>query len=675
MKRSKLLRVTAVFFALMICFTILSRAAYQEGTALVQVSRPSNMMISHEIKTIGKVVQNQELAVTTEPDLRVDSVAVSEGQRVAGGDLLFSLDMDVLEEKILKQQQDMEKQQLQVQDAKSQKSVSGQQKVNAQAQAAENYSLSTNKAGVALSRASRNLKDAKKKLKDFQDSSGNTDQNRSVEEALEAACQEKADAYIEAEQELIQVQWKIENAVNTALSQVTGQITSDIDSEVNINSQAEEQSAGLDERDTIHTQAADILEEEAPDAGMPGGILEDEPDAGMPEGILEDPTDTPVSGSTSEDYEDLIIEDEGETRIPGMEVPGTEMPGIGIPETEIPGTEVPGMEIPDTDQLTQEELNLLEQSVRDSYSLELETARQKVERAKQEKEAADQALVSYQQERLAAAGGAAAETEQQLIEQVKAAQDAYVDASIAANEAAVISGRAVAAAGIPNASNSSDRMNEITYEQMELALQKLEKLKMSHGKVYAPSDGIVTKINIQTGEKTTDTTAILMADLSRGHSFVGELTKEQEKYIGTGDLVTLTSANGKQKYQELPVSSVRVDEENEEIYRVAVSLPADSLEIGTAVTLDFVRKSEIYPVCIPLSALHLDEKNQVYVLVTDEVDSIMGKEVKARKVGVTVLEKNEAYAALAEGTITAQQEIIVSSDKAVDDGSRVRIEE
>ena len=51
----------------------------------------------------------------------------------------------------------------------------------------------------------------------------------------------------------------------------------------------------------------------------------------------------------------------------------------------------------------------------------------------------------------------------------------------------------------------------------------------------------------------------------------------------------------------------------------------------------------------------------------------MGMEQKARKVSVTILEKNESYAALAEGAISSQQEIIVGSDKAVDNGSRVRV--
>ena len=130
MKNGKLVRITAMFFALMLCFTILSRAADQLSVAAVTTERPQNRMIEHAVRTSGKIVQNQELAVTTLPDQRVTAIYVREGQRVAKGDLLFEVDTTLLEEQILNQEQEMEKQELLVKDAKSQKEVSAQQKAN-----------------------------------------------------------------------------------------------------------------------------------------------------------------------------------------------------------------------------------------------------------------------------------------------------------------------------------------------------------------------------------------------------------------------------------------------------------------------------------------------------------------------------------------------------------------
>ena len=690
MKRKGLMRITAAFFGLMICFTILSRAAYQEGTALVHTGRPSSMVISHQVKTTGKVEQNQELAVTTEPNLRVASIEVGEGDRVSRGDLLFTLDLTMLEEKILNQKQEMEKQQLNVEDAKSQKDVSRQQKANEQAQASENYSLNTNRAGVALSRAARNLNQAREDLKEFRKSSGREEGDDTVEAALEADLEEKTQAYVDAVQELDSLKWQIENAVYQALQAAQGG------------------TASLESRQTVLTGAEDLLLEEAPQPAasfqaetqpqpaassqaetQPQPAASSQPEtqpqpeteksgtsqAETQDSLLEEESPGNLSDAAPEEYDpDILLEEEPILQESGetvwepeiQEEPWTENPAL--PETEQTEGETVSGAPP-----TEEELNRLEQSVRDGYRERLEAAQNAAAAALEEKNRACEALARYQQERLAAESAAEAQTEQGLLDALQAARDAYVDASIAANEAAVTSGRAVAAAGIPQASNSSDRVNEITYEQMELQLEKLETLLENQGRVCAPADGLVTGIYIQTGGMTAETTAVLLADLSKGYRFVGEITREQEKYIGAGDLVTLTANTGRESFEELPVSAVRADEEKEGVYTVTVQLPEDTLELGAAAALDFTKKSEVYPVCVPLSALYLDEKNLPYVLVLDEIDTIMGTETRARKVSVTVLEQNESFAALAEGAVGSQEEVIVSSDKSVDDGSRVRL--
>ena len=690
MKRNGLMRITAAFFGLMICFTILSRAAYQEGTALVHTGRPSSMVISHQVKTTGKVEQNQELAVTTEPNLRVASIAVGEGDRVSRGDLLFTLDLTMLEEKILNQKQEMEKQQLNVEDAKSQKDVSRQQKANEQAQASENYSLNTNRAGVALSRAARNLNQAREDLKEFRKSSGREEGDDTVEAALEADLEEKTQAYVDAVQELDSLKWQIENAVYQALQAAQGG------------------TASLESRQTVLTGAEDLLLEEAPQPAasfqaetQPQPAASSQPETQpQPESSSQPETqpqpETEKSGTGQAETQDSLLEEESPGNLSDAapeeydpdilleEEPIPQESGETVWEPEIqeePWTENPAL--PETEQTegetvsgappTEEELNRLEQSVRDGYRERLEAAQNAAAAALEEKNRACEALARYQQERLAAESAAEAQTEQGLLDALQAARDAYVDASIAANEAAVTSGRAVAAAGIPQASNSSDRVNEITYEQMELQLEKLETLLENQGKVCAPADGLVTGIYIQTGGMTAETTAVLLADLSKGYRFVGEITREQEKYIGAGDLVTLTANTGRESFEELPVSAVRADEEKEGVYTVTVQLPEDTLELGAAAALDFTKKSEVYPVCVPLSALYLDEKNLPYVLVLDEIDTIMGTETRARKVSVTVLEQNESFAALAEGAVGSQEEVIVSSDKSVDDGSRVRL--
>lgn len=647
MNRSRLIRITAAFFAVMLCFTILSRAADQAGIAAVQVQKPESRIILHTVAAAGKVVQNREVAIVTEPDERVVEIAVEKGQKVAKGDLLFTIDTELLQEKILNQRQEIEKQKLQLGDVGSQQDVRAAQKANDQASAAEQYSLSTKKAQVQVSRAKRDLDAAKQALTDYRKKNGNgsTATDNTVEETLQNALEEKTAAYLDAQKELTALQWRIENAVNTALNETGAQLVKN----------------GM-----CVTQAAEeeplILEE-------PEGELED---AGAVDSPEQDTKQT--DGESAQDI-DIIIEPSDQEVNTGSEpsdssVISSAIPGVSDtaqPSTPSHSDADDGVASPVPDR------ELTEQQVRDTYAQELDAATKKVETAKKEKEAAEQALMQYQQEQLTAADASGKEQERQLLAAVQTAGDAYEDAVLAANEAAVTAGRAVAAAGISDASDSTLAVGEITVEQMELQLEKLERLLEADGRICAPSDGLITEIAVNIGERTADTPAVRMADLTKGYRFTAELTKEQETYIGAGDEVTLTDSRRNQ-LEQLTVESVAADGENEGVYEISVPLPDDTLELGAAAVLDYSSPSQTYAICVPLAALHLDERNQPYVLTYDEQDSVLGKELRARKVSVNILDQNESYAALADGSISSQDEVIVSADKAVDDGSRIRLE-
>lgn len=78
----------------------------------------------------------------------------------------------------------------------------------------------------------------------------------------------------------------------------------------------------------------------------------------------------------------------------------------------------------------------------------------------------------------------------------------------------------------------------------------------------------------------------------------------------------------------------------------------------------------MYSGCIPLEALHQEEGNQYYVYTTDEKKTILGTEVIARRVDVTVEYKGDRYAAV-KG-LSVNQNIILSSSKQISDGGRIK---
>ena len=574
-----------LFFGTMILFTILSRAIYQHSTAVVTTKMPTSGTINHTVQITGKTVQNQELAVTTIGGLRIASICVNEGQQVKQGDVLFVLDLDYLDEVILKQEQDMKKQQLSVWDAYAQNSNAQKQRENQQAQAEENYDNAVAKAQTAVDRAKRDLERAKTALENYRN--GVTD-DKAEEEALELACQEARTVYNDAVAALEALEQEIDQAVQDAISQAETELQQ-----------------------------------------------------------------TALQSATQPPAETILTEETGSTE-----------------ETTVPVEPVEIAEqAPIATELSPAQKAEIEASVRASYADRLSAAQASVQQAQQAVTDADAELEVFRQRQ----SSGATLSEQDYLDAVEQAQEVYDDAVAALESTKTTYGRAVSSANLPASTGNSAQIGQITYDQMKMELEKLEALQEAEGKILSPTDGIVTKCNVQTGEKTTDTTAILLADLGQGCKFSGLATEEDSQYIGVGDKVLLQTSNGK-AYKDLPVTTFSTTEEPGGGYRLTVQIPSGNLALGANVNLSFTKKSQPYSCCVPLSALRLDNRNQTYVLVVQQVISVMGTELQAKKVNVTVLEQNETMVALAEGTLGSKDKVIVGSDKTIDIGSRVRVE-
>ncbi len=725
MKRSKLTGLTGAFLILMLLFTVLSRAADSAGIANVTLGRPQNMMIAHVVRGTGRVEQNQERAVVTEAGQRVGTVYVNEGQKVEKGDLLFGLDMDSLEEAVLQQKQEIRKMKLQIQDAASQESVGEQQRANAQAQAAENYSLSAAGASRALSRAKENLEKAKKELKDYRKEDGAGAEDTLAEQELEQVCEECSAAYVQAQQNLQTLQWRIEKAVDDALRQAGQSGTAGLVQNMQEKTGASDGAENIPEEAPAAARAVPSEEpagESGTEAGAFGARAAEEIRAGEsgtkagafgakmswgsaggeqtaePEGeiwidsITVEETKPEKDAESGMPVDDVIIESDKESG-DKTENGGTPEGSAGL-ESSAPGdgagsgssapgdsaglgSGAPGDSAGSGNSsvlpLPQQEADRIEQEVRSRYAAELEEAQQAVDEALAKKQKAEAALDAYRQEILASRDSQSAGQEQQLIDAVKAAQTAYEDAAIAANEAAVTGKRSVETAGLPEARNSTIDIYRLELSQKRREFLKLKRLEKAKGRIKAPVDGIVTGIYVTAGDRTPDGTAVMLADLTKGCRMTAEIPQDQEKYIGRGDLVTVESGDGKTKLEEIPVESVRTKAEDESVCLVTVQIPENKLQIGTAAELSLTKKSAAFPLCIPLAALYLDEKNQTYVLAVQEINSVLGTEMEAVKVMVTVEDRNDQYAALAQGSISASQNIIVSSDRPIDEGSRVRV--
>lgn len=271
----------------------------------------------------------------------------------------------------------------------------------------------------------------------------------------------------------------------------------------------------------------------------------------------------------------------------------------------------------------------------------------------------------------------AAELENQraALEQAAAEAKAAYDAAVSARaENVKMAARALEDASGPVSSDSTAKQNEITRQQQERELQKLLDLQEAEGKITAPVKGVVTQISITTGDFTSDGTAIRLADTSKGSRLVVSVDKSDEKYISKGSPVKITAFDSKEAITDYAVSNIAVNAENKELLDVTVDLPEGILEAGALAELEIVQKSENYSTVLPIQALH-EEQNSYFVLVLQEEQSVLGTQLVARRLEVEVLDKNSTDVALADGLLSEEQEVVNSSTKAIDEGSRVRKQE
>ena len=136
---------------------------------------------------------------------------------------------------------------------------------------------------------------------------------------------------------------------------------------------------------------------------------------------------------------------------------------------------------------------------------------QQLEEAVQEKQNTYdtiQAKVTEKQAALDSASVALEEKQEQLESNTSTAEDAKKAAE-----------RAVEDAGLSADIDHTQEINAISLEQYQKQLEKLKTLKQQKGEITAPSSGIITKVCVETGQKTTDTAAVVMSDEQSGLFF------------------------------------------------------------------------------------------------------------------------------------------------------------
>ena len=655
MVRKKAFGIFGGFLAVMLVFTLISRAVSGAAMARVTTVKLSTGTIDHKVSGSGKVEAGKEVAVYTEGGQRVKEICVQEGQAVEQGETLFLLDLGRLEEQILAAQQELEKIRLQDQDAKSSRESQQETRALAKKRAAEDYNQAVSQGDADVAKAKAAWDAAERALQDFLQNNPRPagivgaayPNGMSACAAKKAANTKGGNGAAEAARAVYEGNrfgnpekgsWNQGNQANGSQSQ-----DSQEEGAQGSPVQGSQEGGNISFKVRSNQKAGnqDIKVQSSQKGGAQGSPVQDSQEEGK--------QSSEVRGSQKEENQDLQGQENQEAGTQGSSNQGNLEEGMqGSPGEDgqneaqgFPGedgqNEAQGSPGEDGQNEAQGSPGQENQSQGDSAA-EWDAQKSQLEASAAEAKAAYEAAVTAR------------------IDSIRSAARAVEDAAAAA----------------PTDSTAAQKKKK--KKQQELALSKLQTLQEEGGKVTAPVSGMVTEIAVTTGDFTTEGTAVRLADTSQGNRLVATVSKSNEAYVQKGSQVTISPSGSKDKLKDFTVSNVSANKEDNTLLDIFIELPKGVLEPGASAQIEIVQKSAQYSSVIPVQALH-EEQTGYYVLVLREQQGVMGQELAVERMDVQVLDKNGTVAALEEGVLTGEQEIISTASRSIEDGSRVRREQ
>ena len=167
MKREKLLKWFAAFFAAMLVFTFLSKAADSVSVAKVLASAPQNQLISHTVSGTGKIESTKETAVFVQEGIKIAQVHVKAGEAVKKGQPLMTLLESSIQESIDKKKDEIQEASLKISDIQSQKNIDAQKRENSSRWAQQDLDTALGNGDINISNAQNELNIAQQRLAEY----------------------------------------------------------------------------------------------------------------------------------------------------------------------------------------------------------------------------------------------------------------------------------------------------------------------------------------------------------------------------------------------------------------------------------------------------------------------------------------------------------------------------
>jgi multidrug efflux pump subunit AcrA (membrane-fusion protein) len=648
-RMEKWIKIFLIFLAFVWLCTIISKSIYVSGLPLVKTDTATKKYVEHIVETDGIVTAGGEVAVNTQAGLRVDKIYVRQGDAVKAGDILFTIDTADIAELISAKETELSKIQCNLSDFQVNAVIDAQKKEVAILWAKEDYETADKETALTKDRAKAVLEKA--------------------EEALE---KHLADPVPYTADNARRNAWEVYHDWINKGYRIADEITAK-EREIQ---RLEEQLAALENRaDTTE----EIGESESPKV-LSGAV-----------GSLADTIEKSENSTTHveidkkiENEENSKTEDIGseniETENPKTENTEIENPKLEDEETEKTETENPKTENTDakdteeplSSQESKENQNLVDEEKRTELLNKIKKANKQLLTLRDQLTKHDRDTVTqpdYSAEE--ATYDAWQNTKLTLEEAVQRAKENYNDASYAREVTLRQKMREIAAAEVTSRADSTAEVYELEINQARTQIERLHAIKKQKGEIKAENDGIVSRIQIEVGSRTTDTAALLLTDEQRPCQFKFHITKEEGKYIHLMDTVAV-KLNGQSSEMDITVDYFT--ENAQDGYDIVCLLPENVGQPGLSGRVKKTVQGEYHDLTLPVEAVY-GENGAYYIYTLNEKEGILGSEYYVEKIKVQVKDKNDRYAAIELGTISADTKVITYSTKELKQGQSVRPQE
>lgn len=217
---------------------------------------------------------------------------------------------------------------------------------------------------------------------------------------------------------------------------------------------------------------------------------------------------------------------------------------------------------------------------------------------------------------------------------------------------------------------------QVDLELAKKELEKLQKVQSENGEVKAPEDGVLKSSTIAAGGVTDDTASLMFG--WGGYRVKGNLTAEDLSKAETGDEVKImVPGQGKTLKKNIGEISGNTNQQGEGQTAAGVfyaEMEEKEAVYGSEISYEISRQTDSsYKQVIPLLAVRKDSDG-TFCLVAEEEKTVLGNEYRAKRVAVTVVEKDSTSAAITS-SLGQEDKIITGSSKDIAPEDKVRLEE